>query len=604
MSIQALSQSLAAKGRGGDSLLVHMAPSEVAGLQALARANGTSLSINPETGMPEAFKLKDILPTIAGIGLSFMGVPAWAIGLGTGVTTAATTGDLGKGLIAGLGAWGMSSLSGSLSNLATPGAPAPISNAVLAEGSKAVPGLTAAPSGVTVSPVTPTAPVIPSLKLDNLTSDGLTDLSRSVPTGSAGGSPLINAPAQPVAGGLPGLAGPTVQSTTLGNMFSGAENLAKSGEIGKFLLANKGSVAMSSLPLLMAASEVDEGKKPTTAQIRPYDLAIDNRSGDVARYAPGSSSEQQMLSYMFTPRDPYPASEADQKKYPFYAAAGGSVQRYENGGEVAATPMVNGIPITPGDIDTLRNIAMVQGLAGIPALDVSNLPINASRQTFEYAPRPLPSTREQLYQSYSPDPKDSTDYGKTNAGGIPSSLRKMALLAFRKGTGKTTNAEESGLGALMAKGGSTKKPKLGGTPYYKFADERLDKSMESAIEENFAAGGATLNDGDFVFDARTVSEIGNGSTEAGQKILAAKFNAWPVNGPMEKFGDGVSDSVRANIGGVQKARIANGEAVVPAKEVKRAGGAKKLYALMDKAHNARKKAGRGADTKIGKQLLA
>ena len=50
-------QGLASLGRGGDSTLVHMQPREVAGLQQLAQANGTSLTRNPMTGMPEAFSL-------------------------------------------------------------------------------------------------------------------------------------------------------------------------------------------------------------------------------------------------------------------------------------------------------------------------------------------------------------------------------------------------------------------------------------------------------------------------------------------------------------------------------------------------------------------
>ena len=43
-------QGLASLGRNGDSMLVHMSPSEVAGLQGLAMAQGGSLTINPETG--------------------------------------------------------------------------------------------------------------------------------------------------------------------------------------------------------------------------------------------------------------------------------------------------------------------------------------------------------------------------------------------------------------------------------------------------------------------------------------------------------------------------------------------------------------------------
>lgn len=52
--------SLAQQGRGGDSMLVHMRPDEVAGMQRMARQAGTSMTVNPRTGLPEAFKLKDL----------------------------------------------------------------------------------------------------------------------------------------------------------------------------------------------------------------------------------------------------------------------------------------------------------------------------------------------------------------------------------------------------------------------------------------------------------------------------------------------------------------------------------------------------------------
>ena len=60
-------QGLASLGRNGDTMLMHVSPREVQGLQGLAMAQGGSLTINPDTGLPEAFKLggffKSLLPT-------------------------------------------------------------------------------------------------------------------------------------------------------------------------------------------------------------------------------------------------------------------------------------------------------------------------------------------------------------------------------------------------------------------------------------------------------------------------------------------------------------------------------------------------------------
>jgi hypothetical protein len=123
-------------------------------------------------------------------------------------------------------------------------------------------------------------------------------------------------------------------------------------------------------------------------------------------------------------------------------------------------------------------------------------------------------------------------------------------------------------------------------------------------EEGYARGGEVeLADGAFVLDARTVSEIGNGSSNAGLEAIR-RIGGRPIDGP----GDGVSDSIPARIGRNQPARVARDEAVIPADVVKRLGkgsakrGADKLYSLMNKAHKARKKAKRGQDTKVRRGL--
>ena len=110
---------LASLGRGEDSMLVHMTPQEVGSLQQLAASNGGSLTTNPETGLPEAGFLSNILPAIAGIGLSLIpGVGPLAAGLLVGGGTALATKDIGRGLTAGLGAFGGAGLGSGLQGLA------------------------------------------------------------------------------------------------------------------------------------------------------------------------------------------------------------------------------------------------------------------------------------------------------------------------------------------------------------------------------------------------------------------------------------------------------------------------------------------------------
>jgi hypothetical protein len=144
MSLAVLADHMASKGRGPDSMLIHMSPREVQGLQALAENHGGSLTINPETGLPEAGILDKLLPAIigfalapmtAGTSLAFLGATPMASALTVGGLQALRTGDIGKGIQAGLGAYGGAGLQASL---ATAGA-----GAIGSEAARAGAGLTA-----------------------------------------------------------------------------------------------------------------------------------------------------------------------------------------------------------------------------------------------------------------------------------------------------------------------------------------------------------------------------------------------------------------------------------------------------------------------------
>jgi hypothetical protein len=105
MSLQIAAKHLESKGRGPDNVLVHMSFGELKSLQDLAKAHGGSLTVNPETGLPEAGFLRSILPMVAGAALApFTGGLSAAMLVGGG--TALASGNLRKGLMAGLGAYG------------------------------------------------------------------------------------------------------------------------------------------------------------------------------------------------------------------------------------------------------------------------------------------------------------------------------------------------------------------------------------------------------------------------------------------------------------------------------------------------------------------
>jgi hypothetical protein len=94
-----LANLMAMRGRMGDTELVHMSKPEIKGLASLGE-----LTINPDTGLPEAFKLKSILPTVAGIGAAFAtgGTSLLIPALATGLTSAVVNKDIGRGLFDGL----------------------------------------------------------------------------------------------------------------------------------------------------------------------------------------------------------------------------------------------------------------------------------------------------------------------------------------------------------------------------------------------------------------------------------------------------------------------------------------------------------------------
>jgi hypothetical protein len=154
-NVSSTAQDLASRGRGGDTMLVHMAPHEVAGLNEIARMQGTELTINPETGMPEALKLGKLFKTLApfipfipGVG-QFLAPAFGALGMGgfspllqKAITSGVIGGftgpkggfDLQRGLMQGITAYGLGSLQQNLAGPSTPGGPpAPTGPAVSPE---------------------------------------------------------------------------------------------------------------------------------------------------------------------------------------------------------------------------------------------------------------------------------------------------------------------------------------------------------------------------------------------------------------------------------------------------------------------------------------
>ena len=294
MSLQVLAQDMASRGRGPDTMLVHMAPQEVAGLQALAMAHGGSLTLNPDTGLPEAGFLQKILPTLIGAGLTLIpGVgPLMAAGI-VGGGTALATGSLKKGLAAGLGAYGGAGLGSALAGAGAAGMNAAATEGVLA----ANPGLTA---GEIAREMGTAGFVQPEL--------------------AASMNPATASFTDKLMAGAKGLGNEAGRSAFM-EQVGGATGLAKYG-----------------LPVLSSLSASEPGAGYEGSGPNPYEYTYDSRTGTYTRVPTGTRDKMLSSPPMFPTTTPAPRMAmggpveemSERNQYETLMANGG--QMYADGG--------------------------------------------------------------------------------------------------------------------------------------------------------------------------------------------------------------------------------------------------------------------------------
>ena len=473
MSLQQLAaQRMAAQGRGPDSQLVHMSPREVEGLQALAMAAGGSLSINPQTGLPEAGFLDKLLPMLIGAGVTAAtgGAAApWMVGLGMGGFEAARTGSLQKGLMAGLGAYGGAGLGAGLM-----GAGAGAAGAAGAGPSAAVLDAGLAGSG---APATGIAGMGQSLGAGvSQMGQGLgalgTEAGRAGFMGGVGGAKGLMATgaaaAAPTLLEQPKFTPPPIDSERYNYSFDpGRVEDPEAGYTG---------------PVSGQRDFFNPSFKRLYAEGGPVEQMSANNIFDMQN-ARGGVSDMGIDSYTGMERMAE-GGKADENKY--------------SGNAYAFAPIAQAAP-SPGR----RRVAPVEDpevRGPMPVEQPYVPPVAAGEYTYEYDPV------TQTYKNIAPPPSAAP-------------VQPVAEI----------------------------------DPYY-------------GISVGFAGGGIT--------------DLG-GYSDGGRLL----------RGP----GDGVSDSIPAMIGQKQPARLADGEFVVPARIVSELGngsteaGARKLYAMMDRVQKARRK---------------
>lgn len=208
-------------------------------------------------------------------------------------------------------------------------------------------------------------------------------------------------------------------------------------------------------------------------------------------------------------------------------------------------------------------------------------------------------TSEELKQLADVVAANNTSAGLTPGGGATPDMSSLLKKLFTKTDAQgNTSLNTTLLGALgggllgatglgqmdrQPTGYQGKIPKLVATRQAAAPGQQLSGNVTYSPAPVQAAKGGLLESGGFVVPADVVSHLGNGSSEAGLKLLHQRFGATPIKG----HGDGMSDSIKTTIDGHQPARVANEEARLTKSQVDAAGGAKKLYAMMDKIRQAR-----------------
>lgn len=528
MSLHKLAHHVKSAGRGEDTMLVHMTPGEVHGLQALAMKHGGSLTVNPHTGLPEAGFLSSLLPTILGVGLTVASggalSPLMAAGL-VGGGTAIATGSLQKGLMAGLGAYGGAGLGAGLAEAgaaALPGAAAGETAANLGTQAFPLAGEAATTGATTLGGTATTAAQQATQKA--IESGGMTGFQgyNGLPAQSAmynpqvaeaqfaqtqaaqqaaaqqaaaqqaaaqqatanpfGAGANVNYGADQIAANAPAnnidqIMGPNSSASYYDKMKAGFNDVTSSGpKAWNFIKQNPGTFAGLGLTAMQAMTPEAKAAKQNQGMIRPYTLS---RTQNPDAYAQGEingmtrtpvygqpfdSSERTYFNDVYTAGTPYKAPG------PEYKATGGLTGLAAGG----TTPMA---PRNP--VEQMSNQNAIGANSGYPMANI---------QSAAYA---IPTNR----------PISQNVLGSTGD------------IAVDPYTGEEKFANGGGISHL---GGYSDGGRLLRGP-----GDGVSDDIPAQIGDKQPA---RLADGEFVVPARIVSELGNGSTEAGAKQLYAMMD--------------------------------------------------------------------------------
>jgi hypothetical protein len=629
MSLQLLAKQMEAKGRKGDSMLVHMTPEEVAGLQKLAEAAGGSLSVNPETGLVEANFLKRMLPTLVG-----MGVGAATMNPFAGAAAGAAVGgyqakrndqDVGMGaLMGGLGGYGGASLGMGL-GAAGGTAAASTTGASTAAGSGITGG--AAP----VANMTPTA--IAPAPTGSLTADMITGYN---PNAVVPDMTMSTVPPPDLAtqyGMNTGAAQPATYSENLSQAGRGFGQMATKEGRTEFAKEFGMMEAGAGIAPLMAP-----GKKPGEAPVDDEMYSYEYNPGRTGaeRNPMATTAERTYFNSSYSPLRKIKASQ-------YGMAAGGLLELAEGGTTAPSGTSSEGMTgASKAAFDYLMGRADTAAFKGQGAGKGTGVggggKFSGDSQMYMFDPATGQYIRNPNYED--PEAKaarlaaeaaaraaaarraqeasDQEEYLRKRRAAEQAAARKKALsiqapkqgsILARPAAPAPGAPSDSGGGIdyqnpfsrpsdlyvdvrvpTVTVGDLTVAP--GGVPGHDYSYQGSNTTSDiSDVDTSYGYGGyfaeggilglakGGMKSGGFVVPADVVSMIGEGNTDAGYKRIKSIIpDATAIKG---KDG-GQADTVKTSIEGKQPARVAHGEMYIPPETVKRMGGAKKLYAMMDR----------------------
>jgi hypothetical protein len=587
MTTHHTAQGLASLGRHGDTMLVHMSPHEVAGLNYLAKKQGTKLTVNPETGLPEAFSLgglfSSILPMFAGAmfpGAGFAMEPLLAGAL-TGGVLAGVKGEnpLMGGIMGGLGGMSGSNLAFGLSGAANPASS-------LAQAANTTAGGYTTPLLEASKIAGVSGPQLPGAALAN--------------TGLQSGQSMMMSPvvrnavqAAQTSGGILPNTGSFMSNelTALSNAGKGAGNLI-TGQPGSWqgfkdafidpktgtgALTDFGAATKIAMPV---GGAILGGLEPSDLYGEPIDMAAAkqkekydptrslNLSGDTGLrlYAEGGTIQPSITTGGI--RDLYGSSDnqtqalssdgfglgrlsnlANQQAMTTAKTLGyamGGPISFADGGDSNKEDAM-GLPSLSPDMSMnpsaeVNNAAMLQNVMGAmqPMQNMQGNTLMAQGQT-------PAQTNDSLIAKVTANLKSDPNYQPTNP--IEASIVKQL-----KGT-DPLDISQQGLGSIAP-----------------------SQPMAPSYNPSVAMGPTYF---------------------AGMNAPRGMAKGGYLNGQ----GDGMSDSIPATIEGKQPARLADGEFVVPADVVSHIGngsskaGSQRLYSMLDRVRKART-----GHTKQGKEI--